>query len=132
MRPLTYWKKAGGVQNALGQVFQLRLGGTFQAQAKCGGQFAEAVLHLVKDQCAFSVQATLRHALLHTPLYAHQALAFFLFFEPVGDHLVRLLQVVHFRAGLGGEPLRAKPVPTGDSKAKSDEIDANCGHRKRA
>jgi hypothetical protein len=28
--------------------------------------------------------------------------------------------------------LRAKPVPTGDSKAKSDEIDANCGHRKRA
>jgi hypothetical protein len=63
------------------------------------------VLHLVKDQCAFSVQATLRHALLHTPLYAHQALAFFLFFEPVGDHLVRLLQVVHFREGFAGEPL---------------------------
>ena len=112
MRPLTYWKKAGGVQNALGQVFQLRLGGTSQAQAKCGGQFAEAVLHLAKDQCAFSVQATLRHALLLTPLYAHQTLAFFLFFEPAGDHLVRLLQVVHFRECFAGEPLErpaAKP-----------------------
>ena len=79
--------QAGGIQNAIGQVFQLRLGRTFQAGS----------LNASLD--------TLRHALLHTPLYAHQALVLFLFFEPVGDHLVRLPQVVHLGEDLAGEPL---------------------------
>ncbi len=94
--------QAGGVQNAVGQVFQLRPGGTFQAQAKRGGYIAEAVLYQAKDQRAFTFKAASLNALLHT----HQALALFPFLEPVGDHLVRLLQVVHFRKGLAGEPLR--------------------------
>jgi hypothetical protein len=62
--------QAGGIENPVGQVFELRLGGT------------------------------------------HQALALFPFLEPVGDHLVRLLQVVHFGEGLAGETFRqpaAKP-----------------------
>tara|TARA_R100000655_G_scaffold8227_1_gene21632 strand:+ start:2841 stop:3209 length:369 start_codon:yes stop_codon:yes gene_type:complete len=68
------------------------------------------VLYLAQDQLAPTFQAALLNALLHALLYtwllAHETLVLFLFLEPVRDHLVRLLQVVHFGEDLAGEPLR--------------------------
>jgi len=63
--------QAGGVQNAVGQVLKLRLGGAFQAQAKRGGQFAEAVLYPAKHQCASTFQAALLNDSLNTLLHVH-------------------------------------------------------------
>ena len=43
-------------------------------------------------------------ALLDALRHARETLALFPFLDPVGDHLVRLLQIVHLGEGLAGKP----------------------------
>ena len=54
-------------------------------------------------------------------LHAGEALALFPFLEPVGDHFVRLLQIVHLGEGFAGEPLwqpAAQPFQVGAAQLR--------------
>ena len=105
--------QAVGVQHPVGPRFQLMLPGALQAFVHAGRNLAEASLDKTQNQGTLTVQPALLNALLHALPDAHQTLTLLPFLEAVGNHLVRLLQVVHLGKGEPPPPRRTGDAPAG-------------------